>query len=356
MTLLPRLASGSLAAVLLLAPTGALAQPAPASPAASSAASPAPSVPSPFPAGAASTAPAAPPDPPGPSVATVASPPPRGKLPSKFQATGASRAWRGGWSLAEPELRYDLRIDLPVTLGSYVVWNVLQTLNRQLAPHACRWCDEDLNGLDRGVRNALRYKTEGHRATAATLSDITADVITPAFTLGLSAVLAVGDDRFDRVPVDVLLTYEAVAAAGIMTQVVKYSVGRLRPDARALPPDQRPHTGHGEDAYVSFYSGHTSYVFSLVAAAGTIATLRKYPGSHWIWIAGLAAAATTGYLRMAADKHYFTDVLSAAATSTLIGFAIPYFGHRPKQGPVAVGLGVEPAPGGGGLLRVQATW
>ncbi|RYE88576.1 MAG: phosphatase PAP2 family protein [Myxococcales bacterium] len=272
-----------------------------------------------------------------------------------FRSTLGPRPTRGAWTLSEPELTYDLRVDLPLTIGGYAIWNVLQTLNRQLAAEQCRWCDEKLNAVDRETRSALRWKSEGHRATAMTLSDIGANVVTPVMTLGLSAVLAARDDRFDRVPVDLVLAYEAISAAGILTQVIKYSAGRLRPDARALPPGERPNTGHGEDAYVSFYSGHTSYVFSLATAAGTIASMRKYPGAGWIWLVGLSTAATTAYLRIAADKHYLTDVLAAAVTSSAIGFAVPYFGHRPVRLPVALSFGVDPAPGGA-LLRAGAVW
>jgi membrane-associated phospholipid phosphatase len=101
----------------------------------------------------------------------------------------------------------------------------------------------------------------------------------------------------------------------------------MRPDARA---SQR-RSGADTDAYVSFYSGHSSYAFSLAVAAGTVASLRQYPGAGWVWASGLIVASATGYFRIAADKHYLSDVLVAGAGASLVGFAIPYFLHHPRH-------------------------
>ena len=67
-----------------------------------------------------------------------------------------------------------------------------------------------------------------------------------------------------------------------VTEVVKRSVGRLRPD--------------GSD-HMSFWSGHTA---TAMQAAG------------WRYSVGLPIAFGAGYMRMAADRHYFTDVAAGA--------------------------------------------
>jgi len=51
----------------------------------------------------------------------------------------------------------------------------------------------------------------------------------------------------------------------------------------------------------------------------------------------------TGYLRIAADKHYFSDVAIGAAVGTAIGFIIPRCTNttsrvRPLPGGLAVAL------------------
>lgn len=247
-------------------------------------------------------------------------------------------------SSEHPALPYNLRLELPLLVGGYVTWSTLQALNFQLAPKRCRWCDEDLNAVDEKARTWLRWSK--HRTLALTLSDLGANTVAPAVTVGLSAILAANDERFASVPVDLVVTGEAVVLSGVVTQIVKYSVGRMRPDARALPAAERPNTGHGNDAYVSFWSGHTSYAFSLASAAGTVAWLRRYPGYPWVWVAGFSVATATAYFRVASDKHYLTDVLSAGATASLIGFATPFFFHHPLRFGVSITPSVYPVAGG----------
>jgi membrane-associated phospholipid phosphatase len=84
-------------------------------------------------------------------------------------------------------------------------------------------------------------------------------------------------------------------------------------------------------------------------STATVASMRHYRWAPVIWAVGLLGAATVGYLRIAADQHYFTDVLVGAVAGSSIGFAVPYGLHR---GPSA--LAVSPVPGGGAMLTVTA--
>jgi membrane-associated phospholipid phosphatase len=256
--------------------------------------------------------------------------------------------------LSAPILTYDLRVDVPVVVGAYVAWSTLQALNHEIGPTSCRWCDANLNALDRGARDDLRWAARDQHI-AVTASDIGANALAPAASVGLGAILAAHDDRFASVPVDIVVIAEAVAIAGVVTQVTKYSVGRTRPFVRALPQEQHPDYGHGDDAYVSFYSGHTSYAFSLATAAGTVASLRRYRGAEWVWIAGLSVAAATGYFRIAADEHYLTDVLASAASASAIGFGVPFLFHHPTRYLVPLTPVATPAAGGG-LVSVQGAF
>ena len=101
---------------------------------------------------------------------------------------------------------------------------------------------------------------------------------------------------------------EAVALNGALTQIVKFTAGRERPFVHALPADQKPLTGHPADNNVSFYSSHTSFAFSLAVSTATVASMRRYRWAPVLWGVGLVSAAAVGYLRIAADQHYFTDV------------------------------------------------
>jgi membrane-associated phospholipid phosphatase len=107
---------------------------------------------------------------------------------------------------------------------------------------------------------------------------------------------------------DLALVAEAWAVNDGINQVVKHDIARLRPD--------------GSDN-LSFYSGHTSDAFAMVMALYTTHRLRHDQDAHHVLLVGLPFAAMTGYLRIAADKHYASDVLVGAAAGSAVGCFIP---------------------------------
>lgn len=95
----------------------------------------------------------------------------------------------------------------------------------------------------------------------------------------------------------------AVGTLGVnagLNQLVKHQVGRERPD--------------GSDR-LSFYSGHTSNAFF---ASGAICIQSKKLCPIAIGLAGI-----TGYLRIAANRHWTTDVLFAGGLSFYLGKVMP---------------------------------
>ena len=88
------------------------------------------------------------------------------------------------------------------------------------------------------------------------------------------------------------------ATMGILVNAMKFSVKERRPDSHARN---------------SFPSGHTATVFM-----GAEFLYREYKDvSPWIGYAGYAVAATTGYLRIYNDRHYFNDVIAGACIGIL---------------------------------------
>ena len=81
------------------------------------------------------------------------------------------------------------------------------------------------------------------------------------------------------------------------------------------------------DNNLSFYSGHTSEALALATASGTIGEMRGYRWAPLAWGVGGAFAAVTAYLRIAADKHWLTDVIAGAVVGVGMGFATPYSFH-----------------------------
>jgi membrane-associated phospholipid phosphatase len=226
-------------------------------------------------------------------------------------------------------VRYDTPVDVAVTLGAGALWIGSESLEKYLAPASCRWCDrtadgkDALDGLDASVRSALLWNDTG---SADTASNLTGFVGTPAVALGAGALAAAHDNRSHEAPANTLLVLEAAALASDLNQTVKLIAGRQRPFVHFRPPGAT--VPHDPDDDLSFYSGHTSLTFSLAVASGTIASIRGYRAAPAVWASSLAFATTTGYLRIAADKHYFTDVLTGAVLGSAVGFAIPFLFHR----------------------------
>jgi membrane-associated phospholipid phosphatase len=245
------------------------------------------------------------------------------------------------------ELRYSLPIDVPVTVGGAAFVIVTELDKANLAPKSCTWCErsadgsDTLNGFDAFFRDAFVRRDT---SVAATTSDIFAYGVAPASAVGFLALGAYHEDRnLHNTPVDLLVVAEATALAMDVNQVVKLAVSRERPYFHFASADARA-AGGGPDSALSFYSLHTSATFALAVSAGTVAEMRGYSIAPLIWASGLMIGTATGYMRIAADKHYMTDTLTGAAAGSLIGFTVPYFFHKPSS---RVRLSAHVEPGGG---------
>jgi membrane-associated phospholipid phosphatase len=232
------------------------------------------------------------------------------------------------------ELRHDVATDLVVTATAVTLTLGAELAKPDLVPKTCRWCDrasdgrDTLNGLDAAARRALRWNDT---RTAAQASNATGFLAAPSIAFVTLAASGARDHAESKVPVDVLVTVEAVAVGGVLNEIVKLAAARERPFVHALPDEEKPRAGHPSDDDLSFYSGHTSLAFGLAAASGTVASLRGYRLAPLVWASGLAIAALTGYLRVAADKHYLTDVLGGVLAGGAAGVLVPllFHGRRP---------------------------
>jgi len=253
-------------------------------------------------------------------------------------SAGSARAGDG-------DLTYDWKVDGAITAAALAFWGGTQLFQSSLAPASCHWCAP--GPLDSDARDALRW---GDTGAANTASNLGAYAFMPLATVGVMALAAHDESRLGEMAGNALVIAEAVALAGSANQIVKLMVGRERPFVHALPPDQKPLTASPSDNNLSFYSGHTSFAFALAVSTGTVASIRRYRWAPAIWGVGLAGAAAVGYLRIAADKHYLTDVVTGAAAGGAFGFVVPYEFHRRSEI-----VTWAPAPGGG-MLAVTARW
>ena len=277
-------------------------------------------------------------------------------------------------------LEYRPSLDVPVTLAGFAGAIGPRLLTDPTATWTCRWCDRDeegrstLNGLDAAARKSWRWSDQ---EKADAWSDRTVFLSGAASVTAFVAARGGIGDGFGG---EMLIVLEAAVVSSALTQATKYLTRRARPWAAAGEPPPGDHVGSRESV-LSFPSGHTSMAFALAVATGSLASLRDDPGQEWVWATGLTFAAATGYLRVAADRHYLLDVLAGAALGTAVGWAIPRLIDRrpdeidetaaarasalpmPALG-ILVGGGTGPRPGGvllsggmhGGAPFLSASW
>ena len=229
---------------------------------------------------------------------------------------------------AQPRpLRWDAPVEFSVTLAGAALWLTSVALHPVLAPGACRWCDAD--AVDIGAREALVWRRP---ALADEASNVTADAgcvkcggrsasmrSRPPTT---SASGGVVHRRGGYI-------LEATVLALDLDEVTKLLVARERPYLHEPRPDG-PRPRSSED-FLSFFSGHATEAFALASASGTVASMRGYRWAPAVWGMGESLAAATGYLRIAADRHWLTDVLVGLAVGVGVGIAVPLLFHSPAS-------------------------
>ncbi|NRD68488.1 phosphatase PAP2 family protein [Corallococcus exiguus] len=231
-------------------------------------------------------------------------------------------------------LRFNWTRDGIITGTAGVLWISTESVFKDnLAPAQCRWCDrapdgtDRLNRLDRWGRG-IAGNTEASRKRADTWSNIIGFAGLPLGLLGTQyAVGRSSGASTEFFAQDATIMVQSAVLASVANQAVKFAVGRERPFVHVLPEAEKGLTAHPTDNNLSFYSGHTNLAFSLAVSAGTVATMRGYKHQAVVWGVGLPLAASVGLLRMGADKHYLSDVITGAVLGTAFGVAVPLLLH-----------------------------
>ena len=234
-------------------------------------------------------------------------------------------------------LAYDWTVDGVVTGALAATTITLLLLDNQLAPLQCKWCVP--GSIDGNLSKSAAWSNPQAADTWSTVVQLAV----PIGVMGYGLLQAYRLDDPAAGWSDVLLITQATSLAMLANVITKYSVGRARPYVWQGNPTLYPSAA---EANVSFFSGHVTFVFAVVVSGSTLFFMQDMPGAPWVLGVGLAAAAFTGYLRIAANQHYLSDVLVSAGVGSLVGWAVPYLFHRPgtKGAPQAGDL--LPAPGG----------
>jgi membrane-associated phospholipid phosphatase len=120
---------------------------------------------------------------------------------------------------------------------------------------------------------------------------------------------------------------EALGLRTASTDAYKLLSARRPPEMRFSEPSADV-LQHNEEANVSFFSGHSSEAFASATALCTTAVMRHDGTAGNITAVTYPLASATGWLRIAADKHYMSDVLTGTAVGALTAYAVPRLQRR----------------------------
>jgi len=101
----------------------------------------------------------------------------------------------------------------------------------------------------------------------------------------------------------------------------------LRMDESPISKERRAY--QVDDDNLSFFSSHTSTTTAFAFAVAQIATRRRVR-TPLVFLLG-AAAGLTGYLRIASDRHYFSDVIVGGLVGATVGTLVPRLLHPVRR-------------------------
>lgn len=209
------------------------------------------------------------------------------------------------------------------------------------SPQQARWRGPVL--FDASARGVLRLGSAKSRGTAATLSDalVYATLVHNVWVDDI-VVVAGGDHNPDVAWQLLVIDAEAHALSLLVTSATKHLVARERPCRDRCDGGSQYSPDSAEPAtHVSFYSGHASLTST---SAGLVCAHHEHLPLYGGGVADLAAclgsisvAMSTAALRVAADKHWVSDVLVGQMTGLAIGYGLPtLLFYRDPQRPASL--------------------
>lgn len=193
------------------------------------------------------------------------------------------------------------------TCGSVGLFLSSEIFQEKLAPESPRWTSQNL--VDKKIRDHLKWRN----TKLSLASDISDGLLYGVFIPSLVVTPKYTEDSYEDDFSKLLFSF---GLTGIATNSIKYITGRERPYGY-----YGTRKSNGKDDNLSFFSGHTSIAFSIGTSSAYLLSERYPKNEELIWISSYTLAISMAYLRIASDKHYFSDVLVGG----LVGSAIGYF-------------------------------
>jgi membrane-associated phospholipid phosphatase len=97
-------------------------------------------------------------------------------------------------------------------------------------------------------------------------------------------------------------------SSGIVTPVLKYTVGRVRPNRTESTFQFKPYSGN-----CSFPSGHTTQAFAVASV------ITAHYDAWWVKTLAYGTAAAVGYSRIQQNQHFASDVVAGAMIGYTVG-------------------------------------
>jgi membrane-associated phospholipid phosphatase len=220
-----------------------------------------------------------------------------------------------------PAYRLEAVYDLPAYgIGiAYTSGRLVRTQKPQCS-QAGEPCDKsDLNALD-------RLTAGWWHPTWATVSDVAVYTM-----MGLSAGYLFIDENPTYALNDLVVVAESALLSTATATVMTTAVARPRP--YVYGSDAPLDTRNSVDATMSFISSHTAIAFGLSTSVWmTYRRLHPKSSAHWaLLLIGDAAAAFVGYARVAAGRHFPTDVVTGALVGSSVGALVPAMHGSPVR-------------------------
>ena len=178
---------------------------------------------------------------------------------------------------------------------------------------------EEVNQLDRmDVFRPDRFVTYNYSIKAAKWSDILlySCIAAPVFLMFTKKVR-------DDYPVISGMYLQTLILGVALPAYGKGGVQRIRP--YAYNPDVPIDSKMTSETKRSFFSGHTTMAFASMVFFSTVYSTyyTNSKAKSYIWTGSMLIASTVGYLRIAAGRHFLTDVLVGVIVGAAIGYTIP---------------------------------
>lgn len=184
----------------------------------------------------------------------------------------------------------------------------------ELRERGGRWQREVFGGADR-----LVHRNFSRPAMVTSDVGLVSSVAVPALYLVGTSIEEADGDRM-------LLYTEALTINFALFQGAKRLVQRPRPYLYSTVPGVVLYArDQGDDAQLSFYSGHAATAFCAATAGAYLRAASGASGRERVlaWAGGFAIAGATANLRVRAGKHFYSDVAIGATVGIALGYLVP---------------------------------